>query len=67
MQKLIMFDLDGTVLDTEQDLLICANLLFEKCGYPKIGMDRVKQANGKDAVGYMNTLLGGNANIEEIT
>ncbi len=66
MKKLVMFDLDGTVLDTEQDLLICANLLFEKCGYPKIGMDRIKQANGKDAIGYMNTLMGGNANIEEI-
>lgn len=66
MKKLVMFDLDGTVLDTEQDLLICANLLFEKCGYPQIGMDRVKQANGKDAVGYMNTLMGGNASLEEI-
>ncbi len=66
MKKLVLFDLDGTVLDTEEDLLICANLLFEKCGYPQIDMARVKQANGKDAVGYMNTLMGGNASLEEI-
>ena len=66
MSKLVMFDLDGTVLDTERDLLICANLLFEKLGYPTIDMSRVKQANGKDAVGYMNTLMGGNASLEEI-
>ena len=66
MKKLVMFDLDGTVLDTEEDLLICANMLFEKCGYPQIDMSRVKQANGKDAVGYMNTLMGGNATLEEI-
>lgn len=66
MKKLVMFDLDGTVLDTEQDLLICANLLFEKCGYPQIDINRVKEANGKDAVGYMNTLMGGNASLEEI-
>ena len=63
MKKLVMFDLDGTVLDTEKDLLLCANELFAKCGYPQIGMDRVKQANGKDAVGYMNTLMGGNASL----
>ena len=66
MQKLVMFDLDGTVLDTEADLLICANLLFEKLGYPQIDMARVKQANGKDAVGYMGTLMGGEATLEEI-
>ncbi len=66
MKKLVMFDLDGTVLDTEQDLLICANLLFDKLGYPRIDMSRVKQANGKDAVGYMGTLMGGNATLEEI-
>ncbi len=66
MKKLVMFDLDGTVLDTEQDLLICANELFAKCGYPQIDINRVKEANGKDAVGYMNTLMGGNASLEEI-
>ena len=66
MKKLVMFDLDGTVLDTEEDLLICANLLFEKRGYPQIDIVRVKQANGKDAVGYMGTLMGGNASLEEI-
>ena len=66
MKKLVMFDLDGTVLDTEKDLLICANLLFEKCGYPQIDIARVKEANGKDAIGYMGTLMGGNASLEEI-
>lgn len=66
MKKLVMFDLDGTVLDTEKDLLICANLLFDKLGYPQIDMARIKQANGKDAVGYMGTLMGGNATLEEI-
>ena len=49
MKKLFMFDLDGTVLDTEKDLLLCANELFAKCGYPQIDIARVKQANGKDA------------------
>lgn len=66
MKKLVMFDLDGTVLDTEKDLLICANLLFEKSGYPQIDLSRVKEANGKDADSYMNTLMGGNASLEEI-
>jgi phosphoglycolate phosphatase len=66
MKKLILFDLDGTVLDTEEDLLICANELFARLGYPTVDRATVKRANGKDAYGYMRTLLGDAVSDEEI-
>ena len=66
MKKLIIFDLDGTVLDTEEDLLICANELFARLGYPAVDRATVKRANGKDAYGYMRTLVGDAVSDEEI-
>ena len=50
MKKLIMFDLDGTILDTEEDLLICANELFDKIGFPRVDRAKNREANGKDAI-----------------
>ncbi len=66
MKKLVIFDLDGTVLDTEEDLLICANELFEKFGYNKVDKQKIRKANGKDAIGYMRVLLGEGVSDEEI-
>ena len=66
MKKLIMFDLDGTVLDTEEDLLICANEVFARFGYPAVDRQTVRRANGKHSLGYMRTLLGDSVSDEEI-
>ena len=66
MKKLILFDLDGTVLDTEEDMLICANELFSRLGYPAVDRATVKRANGKDAYGYMRTLMGDAVSMEVI-
>ncbi len=66
MKKLVMFDVDGTVLDTELDLLICANDLFDKNGYQRVDKDKLREANGKDAFSYMRTLMGESVTDEEI-
>ena len=66
MKKLIMFDLDGTILDTEEDLLICANELFDKIGFPRVDRAKIREANGKDAIRYMRTLVGEEVSDEEI-
>lgn len=34
MKKLIIFDLDGTLLDTVADLAVSTNYALEKCGFP---------------------------------
>ena len=66
-KKLIMFDLDGTILDTEEDLLICANELFDRLGYPRVDKEKIREANGKDAIRYMRTLVGDEISEDEIT
>ncbi len=67
MKKLVMFDLDGTVLDTEEDLLLCANELFAEIGYPLVDRERIRLANGKDAMSYIRTLIGHDASDEEVS
>jgi hypothetical protein len=34
MKKLVIFDLDGTLLNTIEDLGRATNYALEKCGYP---------------------------------
>ena len=48
-RKLVLFDLDGTVLDTELDMFLCVNELFARLGYPPVDLETVRRANGKDA------------------
>jgi len=35
MKKLVIFDLDGTLLNTIDDLAVATNVALEKCGFPK--------------------------------
>lgn len=34
MKKLVIFDLDGTLLNTIADLAAASNYALEQCGYP---------------------------------
>lgn len=40
--KIAIFDLDGTLLDTLQDLAISANFALEACGYPKRTIEEIR-------------------------
>ncbi len=52
--KLIVFDLDGTLLYTLQDLCDSANHALEKCGFPVHGLDEYKYFVGS---GVRNMIL----------
>lgn len=41
-----VFDLDGTLLDTLQDLYLSTNYALEQCGYPQRTLDEVRQFVG---------------------
>ena len=49
-QKLtILFDLDGTLVDTAPDLLSAHNHVMEKFGYSSRNLDEIKNLAGKGA------------------
>lgn len=44
--SLAIFDMDGTILDTLQDLADCINVILEKYGMPERTIDQVRQFVG---------------------
>ena len=46
MKKAVLFDLDGTLLDTLQDLQEAVNFSLEKHGYPTRGLEHVRKSIG---------------------
>lgn len=49
MKKLIIFDLDGTLLDTVEDLRYCVNKLLEKHGYKTLSSQEIVKCLGYGA------------------
>ena len=46
MYKLVIFDLDGTLLDTLEDLADSANLMLKTKGYPERSVEEIRQFVG---------------------
>lgn len=44
--KLAIFDLDGTLLDTLEDLMNSTNFALEKCGLPKRTYSEIRSIVG---------------------
>ena len=42
MRKTIIFDLDGTLLDTLQDLCLSVNYALRRCGFPERSLEEVR-------------------------
>lgn len=53
----VLFDLDGTLLDTLEDLYQTVNEVFDKNGYPKRTKDEVRLATGHGAAYLLRSLL----------
>lgn len=45
-KKLIIFDLDGTLIDTIQDLNIAINVALKKYGFPTVALDKTRRDIG---------------------
>lgn len=50
-KKLIIFDLDGTLVDSQTDILIANNLTLQKFGYKTISYHKVKSIIGQGIMG----------------
>ena len=60
----ILFDLDGTLVDTAPDLLIAHNHVMKKFGYPTKSMADLKSLVGKGAGAMMGRSIWGQAKKE---
>lgn len=46
MKKAVIFDLDGTLLDTLVDLMDAVNYAMRKCGYPERSLEEIRRFVG---------------------
>jgi phosphoglycolate phosphatase len=65
-KKTIIFDLDGTLLDSLQDIVISTNQVLEKLGYPTHDLESYKQFIGDGARKLLLRALPKNIQDDEI-
>lgn len=58
MLKAVIFDLDGTVLDTKEDIANCMNITLKKLGIPEKSLDEYQRVIGNEATVFITKLLG---------
>ncbi|MDE7079497.1 MAG: HAD family hydrolase [Clostridia bacterium] len=55
--KTVMFDLDGTVLDTLPDIAFSANYALKKLGFPEQSMEQIRMAIGHGIRNLLKDLM----------
>lgn len=66
MKTGILFDLDGTLLNTLEDLLDATNYALETCGYPKRALSELQRFVGNGAENQIRMSLPEGASPEEV-
>ena len=66
MKTSILFDLDGTLLNTLEDLLDATNYALEVCGYPKRTLPELRRFVGNGAENQIRMSLPAGASPEEV-
>ena len=59
--RLIIFDLDGTLLDTAGDILYCSNMALQQMGIPPLSSEQILRAIGAPVDIYPRIILGDHA------
>ena len=65
MKTGILFDLDGTLLDTLQDLADATNFVLREMGYPERSVDEVRRFVGNGARRLMEQAVPQDGDVEE--
>ena len=66
MKTGIIFDLDGTLLNTLEDLLDAANYALRQCGYPPRTLEQMRRSVGNGAENQLRTSLPAGTPREEV-
>ena len=66
MKTGILFDLDGTLLNTLEDLLDAANYALRQCGYPARTLEQMRRSVGNGAENQIRTSLPEDTPREEV-
>lgn len=66
MKTGLLFDLDGTLLNTLEDLLDATNYALEVCGYPRRTLSELRRFVGNGAENQIRMSLPGGASPEEV-
>ncbi len=66
MKTGILFDLDGTLLNTLEDLLDAANYALRQCGYPARTLEQMRRSVGNGAENQLRTSLPEGTPREEV-
>lgn len=67
MKTGILFDLDGTLLNTLEDLLDATNYALSQCGYPKRTLKELRMFVGNGAQNQIRMSLPASASPEEVS
>ncbi len=59
--ELIIFDLDGTLIDSSEDIAVCANKTLKAMGHNELGLDEIKQGIGWGVKMLFERLMPGNS------
>lgn len=66
MKKLIIFDMDGTLLDTSKDIFCSINFALTKFGYPVRTIEEIKKFSGDGLYKHLQRSLPKNCDNETI-
>lgn len=65
MKKAVIFDLDGTLVDSLESIWYSANLAIASCGYPEIPLEKYKLFVGDGADTLIRRCLAYSGDVEE--
>ena len=66
-KKIIIFDLDGTLLNTLEDLTDSTNFALKSCGYSTKTLDEVKNFVGNGVYKLIERAIGENLSAKDVT
>ena len=63
-KKLLVFDLDGTLIDSAHDLIYAINLILERHQFPKRSLEEIRRAVGNGAIKLLQRCIPDHTGVD---